>query len=78
MKQKKHKTIEKVEMSEMSMINPIFFTYSHKYIINLLWKSGLSISIFLSMRKTCKIKLNPIILKDFFIISKRVFEVMIV
>ena len=32
-----------------------FLTYSHKYIINLLWKSGLGIPILLSMRKTCKI-----------------------
>ena len=32
-----------------------FFNITHKYIINELRRSGLSVPIFLSMRKNCKI-----------------------
>ena len=64
----------------MLMLHP-FLTYI--YIRNLLWKSGLTIPIFLSMRKTCKIwvseeTLNLTIPNDFFIISKRMFDVVVV
>ena len=50
----KHKNIEKIKMLKMLAVNS-FLTYSHKYIKNFLWKSGLTIPIFLKTRKTCKI-----------------------
>ena len=51
----KDKTIEKMEMSKMPMVNPLFLTNNHIYILNLLLKSGLTVAISLLMRKTCKI-----------------------
>ena len=52
--EKKHKPIEKVEMSKIPTVNPRFLTNNFIYIINLLLKSGLTVAVFLLMRKTCK------------------------
>ena len=46
------KTIEKLEMLKALTVDPFFNVYWER---NFLWKSGLTIPIFLSMRKTCKI-----------------------
>ena len=73
----------------MPTVNPLFLTYSHKCIINLLLKSGLTVPIFLSMTKTydknnrkyrSKMKhlLNLTILNAFFTISKRDSDVRVV
>ena len=76
----KHKTVEKKEMLKILTALP-FLNYRHKYIGNLLWKSGLTIAIFPSMKKKIskfrskkKDLLNLTIPNDFFIISKRAFD----
>ena len=52
--EKKHKTIEKVEMWKLSTVNRLFLTNNYIYIINLLLKNRLTVVIFLLMRETSK------------------------
>ena len=79
MKQKKQKTIEKVEMSKMPTVNPLSLANNYIYIINLLLQSGLTGVIFLLMKKTCniwsdgRIYICLIILHDYSFFSKSIF-----